>query len=66
MYPNLGKFWRDLEWKMLVHDMAIWNVLQAFGIFLGYIFGNLVALLVYIFGILYLERSGNPDGNVIP
>jgi hypothetical protein len=31
--PNLGKFWRALDWKMLIYLMAIWNILQTFGIF---------------------------------
>jgi hypothetical protein len=31
--PNLGKFWRVLDWKMLIYFMAIWNVLQTFGMF---------------------------------
>jgi hypothetical protein len=26
--PNLCKFWRALELKMLVYFMAIWNILQ--------------------------------------
>jgi hypothetical protein len=30
---NLGKFWRILDWKMLIYFMAIWNILQTFGIF---------------------------------
>jgi hypothetical protein len=24
--PNLGKFWRALEWKLLVYFMVIWNI----------------------------------------
>jgi hypothetical protein len=24
--PNLGKFWRALEWKMLVYFTVIWNI----------------------------------------
>jgi hypothetical protein len=24
--PNLGKFWRAIELKMLVHLMVIWNI----------------------------------------
>jgi hypothetical protein len=24
--PNLGKFWRALEWKMFVYVRVIWNV----------------------------------------
>jgi hypothetical protein len=31
--PNLGKFWRALEWKMLVYFIVIWNILLPFGIF---------------------------------
>jgi hypothetical protein len=29
--PNLGKFWRALEWKMLVYFMVIWYILWRFG-----------------------------------
>jgi hypothetical protein len=29
--PNLGKFWRALEWKMQVYFVVIWNILRAFG-----------------------------------
>jgi hypothetical protein len=45
--PNLGKFWRALEWEMLVYFMTIWNILWTFGmlhdhmvrfVFVGYIF----------------------------
>jgi hypothetical protein len=28
--PNVGKFWRALEWKMLVDFMTIWNILWPF------------------------------------
>jgi hypothetical protein len=31
--PNLGKFRRALEWKILVYLMVIWNTLRSFGIF---------------------------------
>jgi hypothetical protein len=30
--PNLGKFCRALDWKVLIYFMAIWNILQTFGI----------------------------------
>jgi hypothetical protein len=45
--PNLGKFWRVVQWSMLV----------CFGPF-GLFYGN----LVYIprFGMLHIEKSGNP------
>jgi hypothetical protein len=38
--PNLGTFWRALEWKMLVYLLAIWNILTQFGI----VYGHLVIL----------------------
>jgi hypothetical protein len=28
--PNLGKFWRAIEWKMLVYVMVNWNILGPF------------------------------------
>jgi hypothetical protein len=31
--PNLGKFWRALDWKMLIYFTAIWYILCSFGIF---------------------------------
>jgi hypothetical protein len=59
---NLGKFLGVLQWKILVYFMAIWYILWPFEIF----YGHLVYFVViwYIssrFGILYQEKSGNPD-----
>jgi hypothetical protein len=59
--PNLGKFWRVLQWKIgifcghLVHFTVFCYILGTFGI----VRGN----LVYIsrFGILYQEKSSRPD-----
>jgi hypothetical protein len=48
--PNLGKFWRSLEWKMLVYFKVIWNILRPFG--------NVVVIFPY-FGTLCQEKSGN-------
>jgi hypothetical protein len=52
--PDLGKFWRVLEWKMLVYfmfirdilHMVIWYFLWSFGIFqvICYFYGHLVFL----------------------
>jgi hypothetical protein len=36
--PNLGTFWRALEWKMFLYFVIIWNILWPFGI----IYGSLV------------------------
>jgi hypothetical protein len=33
--PSLGKFWRALELKMLLHLMTIWNILWPFGVIYG-------------------------------
>jgi hypothetical protein len=30
--PNLGKFLRALDWKMLIYFMAIWNILEIWDI----------------------------------
>jgi hypothetical protein len=35
--PNLGKFWRASELKMLVYFMVIWNILWSFGIYYGHL-----------------------------
>jgi hypothetical protein len=70
---NLGKFWRALEWKMLVYVMTIWNILCPFGI----IYCRLVLFMaiwysLWSFGIvcgrlvcLDQEKSGNPAGNAL-
>jgi hypothetical protein len=59
--PNLGKFWRVLQWKMFVYYLSVWSILRLFGIFCG----PLVYFMAiwYIFsrsGVLYNEKSGNP------
>jgi hypothetical protein len=56
--PNLGKFGRVLQWKMLVYFIAVWSNLRPFGI----IYGHLVYFMVMFscFGMLYQEESGNP------
>jgi hypothetical protein len=63
--PNLGKFWRVLQWKMmvyfiehLVHFMVFCYILDTFGI----VRGNLVYFSR--FGTLYQEKSGNPGWKV--
>jgi hypothetical protein len=53
---NLGIFWRDLMWKILV------NFCGLFGIF----YGHLVMLWSFgkffpRYGILYEQKSGNPE-----
>jgi hypothetical protein len=74
--PNLGKFWRVLQWKMLVYFMDTWSILRYFvicilltfdpfyGILLYFIdIWNFCGNLVYFsrFGILNQVKSGNPE-----
>jgi hypothetical protein len=54
--PNLGKFWRALEWKIFVYFMPIWNILWPFGNFV------VIWHMFPRFGILCQEKSGNPGG----
>jgi hypothetical protein len=59
--PNLGKFWKALDWKMFIHFMAFWNIFWRFVI----VYDRSVhfVLILYIFsgfGIMYREKSGNP------
>jgi hypothetical protein len=60
---TLGKFWRVLQWKMLVYFIGTWSLLQSF-CYILWTFGIVRGNLAYFsrFGILHQERSGNPDG----
>jgi hypothetical protein len=63
--PNLGKFWRVLQWKILVYLMTIWSILRP----LKKCYGHLVyfAVVWYIsprLGNSYQEKSGNPGCQV--
>jgi hypothetical protein len=58
--PNLGKFWRALDWKMLIYFMPIWNILQTFGIFYNHLLHFVFTWYIFSgFGIMYQEKSGN-------
>jgi hypothetical protein len=56
---NLGKFGRALNWKMLIHITAIWNIFTD-------IWDILHMTICYFshFGIMYQEKSGNPGIDV--
>jgi hypothetical protein len=59
--PNLGKFWRALDWKMLISFLAIWNILWSFGMFWDHLVQ--FVFMLYIFsgvGIMHQEKSGYP------
>jgi hypothetical protein len=59
--PNLGKFWRALDGKMLICFMAIWNSLGTFGIFYNHWVHFVFSWYIFSgFGIMHQEKSGNP------
>jgi hypothetical protein len=45
----------DVGHLVLVYFMTIWYILWSFGIFYGHL------VYFYRFGMLYLEKSGNPE-----
>jgi hypothetical protein len=56
-YPNLGKFWRALDWKILIYFMAIANIWLTFGIFYDHFLHFL--FIWYIFPILVSRAKKN-------
>jgi hypothetical protein len=52
--PNLGKFWRVSQEKMLVYFVAVWSILWPFGLFCGHFIYFMV--LWYIFHVLVYCR----------
>jgi hypothetical protein len=48
--PNLGKFWRALDWNILIYFMAIGNSLRTFGICYLWSSGTFCVHLVHFFG----------------
>jgi hypothetical protein len=59
--PNLGKFWRVLLWKILVHLMTLLSILRPLEIFYGHLVYFVVIWYIFPrFGILDQQKSGNP------
>jgi hypothetical protein len=65
--PNLGKFWRVLQWKMLVYFMDTWSILRSF-CYILWTFGLVRGILVYFSPFWYFapKKSGNPASNPFP
>jgi hypothetical protein len=60
--PNVGEFWRALDWKMFIYFMATWNILWGFGLFYGHLVHFVFIWNIFSgFGTMYQEKSGNPD-----
>jgi hypothetical protein len=59
--PNLGKFWRGLNWTMLLFIMDIWTIIRTF-----VIFNDRLVHFAFIwysvsgFGAMHREKSGSP------
>jgi hypothetical protein len=60
--PNLDKFWKVLQWNMLVYVVAIWS---RYCTAIWYTLWILSSLGIFIsrFGMFYQEKSGSPDTN---
>jgi hypothetical protein len=61
--PNLGVFWRALEWKMFVYFIVICNILHLCRIFYGYLVYFVVIRYIFLFWSAVLWKSGNLDQN---
>jgi hypothetical protein len=60
--PNFGKFWRVLQWKILVYFMSIWTFLGPLEISYGHlVYFEVIWYIFPRFGILDQEKSGNPE-----
>jgi hypothetical protein len=59
--PNLGKFLRALDWKVLIYFVAISNILWILGIFYDHLVQFVFIWYIFSdFGIMHQEKSGNP------
>jgi hypothetical protein len=59
--PNLGKFRRALDGKMLIYWTAIWNILQLFGIFSDHLVHFVFIWYIFSgFGIMYQRKIWQP------
>jgi hypothetical protein len=58
--PNLGKFWRALDWKKWIYFMVIGNILRRLGIFYDHLEHFVFIWYIFsCFGIMEKEKSGN-------
>jgi hypothetical protein len=51
---NLGKFWRVLQWKMLVYFMAIWPILRQFSMLCCHMVNFVVISYTYVSPLWYV------------
>jgi hypothetical protein len=59
--PDLGKFWKVLQWKTLVFFSIILSILRPNVVFYGHLLHLVVIWYIFSrFGMLYREKSGSP------
>jgi hypothetical protein len=64
--PNLGKFWKVLQWKMFGIFRAILSISRPTGVFYGHLVHFVVIWYIFTrFGMLHREKSGNPVSDPI-
>jgi hypothetical protein len=64
---DLGKFWRVLQWKMVVYYLAIRSIFRLYRILCGHLVYFMVIWYIFFrFVILYHEKSGSPGGFFLP
>jgi hypothetical protein len=59
--PNLGKFWRVLQWKILVYFKTVWSILLSFEIFYGHL---VYFMYVWSFGIFFPDLVFGTKNNL--
>jgi hypothetical protein len=59
--PNLGKYWRALDGKMMVYLMAIWNILRTFEVCYDHLVHIVFSWYIFSgFGIMYQRKIWQP------
>jgi hypothetical protein len=54
---NLGKFWRALDWKTLIYFMAIWNILQTFGILYDHLIHFVFIWYIFSVSLIFTKKN---------
>jgi hypothetical protein len=55
--PDVGVFWRALDWKVLKYFVSIWNILQTFGIFYDHLVHFVLIWYIFMFSASCTEKN---------
>jgi hypothetical protein len=55
--PNLGKFWRALDWKMLMYFVPVWNILHTAGIFYDHLVHFVFIWYIFPVWVIFTEKN---------